>query len=72
MLWLILLTLHREVEIVLSVCSTSQENKNKVVRQKAHVGQHPVCGMDQTWMDWLLLQAVEFQGTPTSEALLAK
>lgn len=57
MLWLILLTLHREVEIVLSVCSTSQENKNNAGGQtKAHVDQHPVCAMDQTWLDWLFFK----------------
>lgn len=73
MLWLILLTLHREVEIVLSVCSTSQENKNNAGGQTKGSRRPASCvcyGSDLAGL--ALLQALESQATPTSDSFLAK
>lgn len=50
MLWLILLTLHKKVEIVLTMSSASQERTTQVVRQKAPIAQCPVCDTYQSWV----------------------
>lgn len=51
MLWLILLTLHKKVEIVLTMSSASQERRTtRVVTQKAPIAQRPVCDTYQSWV----------------------
>lgn len=54
MLWIMLLTLHKKVEIVLAVSSTSQESKNNLSYwTKGSRSPDPVHDMYQSWVIWL-------------------
>jgi len=71
MLWLILLTLHKKVEIVLTTSSTSQESESSSSGQMkgshspaSHLWYVSVLG------DLTLLQAVESQCISTSDVFL--
>lgn len=71
MLWLILLTLHKKAEVVLTMSSASQESKNNSGGQTKGSHSPASCLWYLSVLGGLTsLQAVKPKGIPTSDAFL--